>query len=231
MIEQKLLSAASKLPTPETDFASIVHTADLLTAPKPIRRKQAIALILALLLLGGCAAGAVRYSITTGYATNHYTEAVQLSSRLSVQIPEYLGQSPFHSATVDHIHNRDIPWLLGPLFSQYQKLFLQYGNLSDDISSVRYIMFSFGSTENALWRSAFAVNDALIWSDDNITPNTYDSQPYRDMLLQSGIIDEINHVIWNDEDLNVCFLLASSDYTTHELLTFAKEIIDLNHPD
>lgn len=232
MIEQKLRSAAQQLPTPETELEPIIHTALQLTTPaRTPKRKRAMALILALLLLAGCTAGAVSYSITTGYATNYYTEAAQLSSRLAVQIPECLGQSPFHSATVDHVHNRDIPWLLGPLFSRYQKLFLQYGNLSDDISNVHYIMFSFGSTENEIWRSAFAVNDAGIWSDDNIAPNTYASQTYRDILLQSGSIDEINNVIWIDEELDVCFTLSSSNYTIDELLSFAKEIIDLNHPD
>ena len=248
MTEQKLTLASQSLPTPETEFSSIVHTADLLTSPKPVphRRKRAIALILVLLLLGGCAAGAAAYSIVPGYSSYHFSDAVWLSGRLDVQIPDRLGQSPFYEFLTVHTTDRNTPWYLGSLFSRYKTFSIQYGTKgvkkmfadgeSYDLHTILdSICLEFGSTENELWRRIFPLTDDGIWCDGELDPATYVSESYKGSLLQGGTRirswGNVNDVIWIDETLNVCFMLGSTDYTTDELLTFAKQIIDLNHPD
>ena len=235
MIEQKLHTAAEALPQPETTFASILHTAHQKSPAKSPKRRRAIALILALLLLGGCAAGAAAYSATMGYGTNFYTEAAKIAARLDVQLPEQLGQSPFHSATIGHIYNRDIPWLLGPLISRYERICISYGSFDADLEDVYSISLMFGSTEKPLWRYSFSFTGDDIWCPDTLDPATYASEPYRGILLQSGTLD-LSHsrsgtVVWIDEELDVCFWLSSTYYTMDEMRAFAKEIIDLNHPD
>lgn len=242
MIEQKLQAAAEALPTPEGRFAPIVHTAQRLSHParKPIR-KRAVALILALLLLGGCAAGAVSYTYWVGPVWyDSYADAVRLSGDLDVLVPEELGESPFYDVTTVHTSTQNRFWMLGWIFYRYKTVALEYGTagtfLNEDGDTVHtvldHIYLQFGSTENELWRDIFPFTDDGIWCDDELDPETYASETYNGVLLQSGAIvrpwTRLNEVIWVDESLKVCFMLSSSDYTMDELLTFAKEIIDLN---
>ncbi len=247
MIEQKLRSAADQLPTPETELEPIIHTAHQLTTPaRSPRRKRAVALLLALLLLAGCAAGAVAYSFVPGYASYYFSDAAWISGRLDVQIPEQLGRSPFYEVLNIHTINRETPWYLGALFSRYKTVSIQYGTEGIEIwyndgepydvhTILDCIYFEFGSTENELWRHIFPFTDEGIWCDEALDPDTYTSESYKDCLLQGGTLirswGNINDVLWIDEELKVCFMLGSSDYTTEELLTLAKELIDLNHPD
>ena len=247
MIEQKLALASESLPTPQTDFASIVHTADLLTAPQAAspRWKRAIALIVVLVLLGGCAAGAVTYTYAAGPTWyNSYEDAVKLSARINVLVPESLNEkSPFYDVTTIHTTTQNRFWMLSWFFYRYKTVALQYGTEGtyvNDEGTTGYtifdnVYFQFGSTENELWRDIFPFNDDGIWCHEELDPSTYASTNYKDFQLQSGTLVRpwvrMNTIIWIDRELNVCFMISSSDYTTDELLVFAKEIVDLNHPD
>ena len=249
MTEQKLILAAEALPTPKTEFAAIVHNAESLMAPtRPVFRwKRAIALMLSLLLLGGCAAGAVNYSYWAGPTWYHsYSDAARLSAQLNALVPEELGSSPFYDVTTIHTTTQDDFWMLSWLFYRYKTVALQYG--TEGIVTVTVngkpeeahgvlnnIYLQFGSTENELWRDIFPFTDEGIWCDEKLTPDTYASESYKSTTLHSGILtinsSKLNKVIWIDESLHVCFMMSSSDYTIDELLAFSKDVIDLNHPD
>ena len=247
MIEQELTLASESLPTPKTTFSSIVHTAESLqNLPRPaFRRTRAVALVLALLLLVGCAAGAVSYTYAAGPVWyDSYEDAVNLSAKIDVLVPEALNeQSPFYDVTTIHTTTQDDFWMLSWIFYRYKTIALRYGTedtyVNEKGTTVHTVMdnvyFQFGSTENELWRDIFPFTDDGIWCDEKLSPETYASESYKSTTLHSGILtnngSKLNKVIWIDETLQVCFMISSSDYTVEELITFAKNIIDLNHPD
>lgn len=251
MTEQKLILASENLPTPESNFESVVHTASLLNAPRPIHhgRKRVVALILALLLLGGCAAGAVSYSYASGPIWyDSYADAVRLSAQIDVLVPEALGdRSPFYDVTTIHTTTQNRFWMLSWIFYRYKTVALQYGTegiipvtiegkQEEAHGVLNSIYLQFGSTKNQLWRDIFPFTDDGVWCHEELDPDTYATEAYKGITLHSGVLvrsplSSLNDVIWIDPELDVCFLLGSSDYTVDELLTFAREIIDLNHPD
>lgn len=249
-MENKLKMELEALPCPETTFEAL-EMMDY--QPRPLRRRKRtvvlIAAVLALLLCGmGWAKMRTRYGMHMLYASSGWSDVEWVTEKYDIQLPEVLDGIPFDEYRIyGHVPVGGSALKSSRLRAYFSPLYVPYDvdyavrTLPEGAEFWRtdtVFTLSFGTTDNALWRYYFQIDENGTWTACNV-PESYQTIEYKGITLQIGDIvyhyeynDRTVHtrwVHWVDEEKEVAFSLTERSYTDpNRVVECAKAIIDLN---
>lgn len=249
-MEDKLKRELEALPGPVTAFEELEAIA---SGSKTFRRrKQAVAVIaavLALLLCGmGWAKANMRYGLWYLVNSRSYGDLERAAGRLDVALPETLDGVPFCEYTIYALSDQDDSWLEAAVNPAYTPRSVTYGyrrvetetypdgSLSGESRWTESVLeVEFGTTKNELWRCYFKFDENGLWTGWNV-PGSYETVEYGGITIQVGTgaftYDGTRHfrrAYWIDEEKQVIFGICEWDFTDpNRVVECAKAIIDLN---
>ena len=191
MIEQKLQNAANGLPENHSDFSAVENRiAEKANRPQPIRRvRLAIALVLALLLVGCMAVYEPDYHLYNGRwwsfvfdmdpvldMTEHdWNQTQKAAKKLGITLPQTLGGYPVIDYGRWNLTDREVPLWFAWLSPQYIQQSSYYGydaefphTMPDGTETTLHtsvgVEVGYGPTDDEIWRRQFGYdeNDAFV---------------------------------------------------------------------
>lgn len=254
MIEDRLHCAALDLPSHDLDFQDVEAAARKVQSPPRFSlRKRWVAVALCVLLLMGCAAGAVKYQLWNG-GTGDWACTEKTAAKMGLVLPKQFGDSPFLETWKFNLADQGTSWLLALMNPRYQYYGVRYG-VEAEIESTKpdgspytlhtvenLVSLGFGSTDDPLWRRQFGFDENDAWIGANITiptmkSSTMESQStleYKGQTLYVATYlydDEpvpSQRVYWVDHTRSVVFRLITDGDTPETVIEYAKQFIDLN---
>ena len=249
MIEQTLHQAAQALPTPELDFNAIEEAAKKQQARQsPVRPRRWALIALCVLLLMGCAAGAVKYQLWNG-GTGDWAFSEKAAAKMGFVLPKQFGDSPFLETWKYNLTDQDISWLLALISPRYQYFGVRYGVETEIESTLpdvtphtlhtveNLVTLGFGSTDDPLWRRQFGFDENDVWTGANNTIPTLESRSTLEyeghtLYVATYLYDEnpvpSQRIYWVDHTRGIVFRLITDGDTPETVIEYAKQLIDLN---
>lgn len=249
MIEQALQQAALALPAPELDYYTIEEAAKKRQARQSPARPRRWALIaLCVLLLMGCAAGAVKYQLWNG-GTGDWAFTEKTAAKMGFQLPEQFGDSPFLETWKFNLTDQNVSWLLALISPRYQYYGVRYGVETETESTLpngtpytlhtveNLVTLGFGSTDDPLWRRQFGFDENDTWTGANNTIPTLEGKSTLEyggltLYVATYLYDEdpvpSQRIYWVDHTRGIVFRLIADSDTPETVIEYAKQLIDLN---
>lgn len=249
MIEQTLQQTALALPAPELDYHAIEETAKKRQARQnPARPRRWALIALCVLLLMGCAAGAVKYQLWNG-GSGDWAFTEKTAAKMGLVLPEQFGDSPFLETWKFNLTDQDVSWLLALISPRYQYYGVRYGVEMETESTLsngtphtlhtveNVVTLGFGSTDNSLWRRQFGFDENDTWTGANNTIPTLESRSTLEyggltLYVATYLYDEdpvpSQRVYWVDYTRGIVFRLIADGDTPETVIEYAKQLIDLN---
>ena len=248
MIEEKLLQAAQELPEAPECFEEIVIQAQKHKKYYPhfliVSKKVVVACICIFLLTCGTVFAATTETKYIGWPEESYDfkSVEQTADEMGIVLPEILGEYSFKSFTTCHVVPDGTSYLevlLGtPSYLWHGISYSIEGSreFSDSAPFSLYI----GSTEDELYKYVFYFDDNDIWNSKYLLPDTYHSEIYNGILLQSGVTkyeqkSSFYEIIWVDDTHKAVFSIhyyiddeQKLDHIKDQITNYAKSIIDSN---
>ena len=197
MIEQKLQQAADTLPESRSSFSAVEnHIAEKARCPRPARRRRlAIAMILAVLLVGCVAVTEPDYHLYNGNWWNfipglfsdpaddfemHDDLTWKAAEELGITLPETLGGHPTIGYNRYNLTTKKVPIQIAWLSPKYVYHSSYYGVEKeepwvspDGIEGTRHwvegAQVKYGSTGDEIWRRQFGFNENDVYTAANFT--------------------------------------------------------------
>lgn len=197
MIEKKLQSAANALPESFSDFSAVENRITEKTRrPRPARRKRlAIALILAVLLVGCMSVTVPEYHLYNGNWWNfipglHFDPAedfglqdnqtMKAAEKLGITLPQTLGGNPIIGFNRYNLTTKEVPLWYSWVNPHYLYYSSYYGVRVEDIyvdkrgnrstgnwrEGARLV---YGSTESEVWRRQFGFDGNDVYTAGDYT--------------------------------------------------------------
>lgn len=250
-MENKLKMELDALPTPTTTFEELEV---MNNQPKTFRlRKRAVVIMAAVLAMLLCGMGwaKMQYGMWYLIGSREWNDMADAAEKYHIVLPETLDGTPFYEYNIYGLVPRGAPYAVALASPAYKPRMVTYAtevidreyHSSGMVSSetprqVDKLSLHFGTTENALWRYYFQVDEQGIYTACNV-PESYYTIAYKGITLQicdtvwyyesDGRTVYTRWVHWVDEEKQVAFSLNESDYTDPDrVVECAKAIIDLN---
>ena len=197
MMEEKLQSAANALPENFSDFSAVENRiAEKANRPRPLRRRRlAIVMVLAVLLVGCVAVTEPDYHLYNGNWWQfipglyedpaktfdlHWEQTQKATEKLSITLPEALGGNPVIGYDRFNLTTKKVPIQIAWLSPKYVYHSSYYGMAKeepyispDGTEGTRHwregTSVFYGSTDDEVWRRQFGFNEANEFTGSNHT--------------------------------------------------------------
>lgn len=249
MIEDRLHCSALDLPRHNLDFQDVEAAARKVQSPPRFSlRKRWVVVALCVLLLMGCAAGAVKYQLWNG-GTGDWAFTEKTAAKMGLVLPKQFGDSPFLETWIFNLADQDISWLLALISPRYQYYGVRYGVETETESTLsngtphtlhtveNLVTLGFGSTDDPLWLRQFGFDENDTWTGANNTIPTLESRSTLEyggltLYVATYLYDEdpvpSQRVYWVDYTRSIVFRLITDGDTPETVIEYAKQLIDLN---
>lgn len=249
MIEEKLLQAAQELPEAPECFEEIVMRAQKRKKCHPhfriVSKKVAIACVFAFLLTCGTVFAATTEAKYIGLpeeSSYDFKSVQRTADEMDITLPETLGKYSFESFSTCHVVPDGTSYLevlLGAPSYLWHGISYSIGGSREFSDSAPFSLY-IGSTKDELYKYVFYFDNNDIWNSEYLLPDTYHSEIYNGILLQSGITkyeqkSSFYEIIWIDDTHKAVFSIHYSiddeqnlDHIKDQAINYAKNIIDSN---
>lgn len=254
MIEEKLLQAAKELPEAPECFYEIMEQTQNRKKNfcffNSISKKAVVACMCIFLLTCGTVFAATTETKYAGWPDTScdFKSVMKTAGKMDIILPETLGGYSFKSFTSCRVVPDGTSYLkvlLGtPSYLWHCIDYSLEGNGAFSESAPFHLYI--GSTENALYQYFFYFDDHNTWISEYLLPDTYHTESYKGILLQSGIVnyeesdsEDFNNrfyeIIWMDDAHKTvfmihCYIPDMQDFERikNQITNYAKDIIDSN---
>lgn len=211
-MEEKLITAASRLPQPKGDYLAVEEAYQRKAAHRSVVRKRRFAVILtAVLLLFGCVTGVaataeVNHSAWVDPIVRPWSTVRREMQKLNYEFPKTLGQSPFSQAQHMFFCPPGTKWLEAMLKPSYKPTIIFYGGKAPTAKAEAKpeLELMFGSTLNKYchqWWQLEADYEPWFMRSDKLLEGTGERLEYEGNIIYTGtlVYDGGSHTYYDEE--------------------------------